>query len=243
MKTLEELIPQMSARSVVLSLLLGMRSGSLPVSSIIKVIKPLGFSAPALRTALSRMVANDDLDASGGVYTLAQRHQIRRGVQEERVNPELLVGGTGWKMAVITVAGRDAPSRAATREVLREHRYAELCNGVWLRPDNLAKSLPPMSEIQVFQAQHADEHKLVAYLWDLPAWAAEADLIIKALDPENEPSARFAAAAAAVRHLRSGPVLPAHLQPNNWPAKRLRNKYENYRHYIAQLASERIEDL
>ena len=241
MRTLKELTPTLSARSVLLSLLLGMETGSLPVSAIINVIEPLGFTAPTLRTALSRMVVNGDLKNFDGVYTLESKHQVRKRTQEEKVNPKFMVEETGWSMAVITATGRSASSRTITREILYEYRYAELCNGVWLRPDNLIKKLPLLNEIQVFTVKHDDEQYIVNCLWDLEVWAAEANLIIDALNYENEPNTRFLAAAAAVRHLKTDPVLPIRLQPNNWPAKDLLKAYKIYRHYITCLASERIE--
>lgn len=237
MRTLEELMPPLTARSVALSLLLGMECGSLPVSTIVRLVQPLGFSAAAMRTALSRMVASEDLEATDGIYRLGSLHRLRQGSQEAAIDPRLKPDDADWSLVVIVVKGRDAATRADTRAVLNERRYAPLRPGVWLRPDNLADGLRSMPELEAFTVHHKDEQSLLLRLWNLPTWAAEAQVIIDALDPKREPATRFVAAAAAVRHLRSDPVLPNRLRPPDWPAERLRDEYKSYRQHIARLAS------
>lgn len=238
MRKLEELLPSMTARSVALSLLLGMESGSLAVGTILRIVEPLGFSAPAMRTALSRMVANGDLEMSGGVYALGPKHRMRLEAHEEDIAPKLQPDEGSWCMAVISITGRPASSRALTRDALRGRRYAELREGVWLRPNNLVNGVPSMPEIEVFTAQHENEQRLVNHLWDLATWSAETNQILQALQPGSSPRLRFTAAAAAVRHLRNDPALPQRLRPDDWPTQLLLDEYKAYRHYIARLASE-----
>lgn len=231
----------LSTRSVILSLLLGIEEGSLPVGVMVRVLGPMGFSAAPIRTALSRMVTAGDLEAAGGgVYRLGKQHRIRQNVQDERIHPVTKPEDGAWAMAVVVVSGRDAARRAHTRQTLTAARYAELREGVWMRPDNLATPLPPLLDIEKFTLVPDDESTVVTRLWDLDVWAHEADLISEKLRNFDDPAAQFAAAAAAVRLLQTDPVLPDRLKPAGWPADTLRELYVSYRTYIAQLTNTEV---
>ena len=62
-----------NARSVVLSALLGYHPPELPISALVRIGALFGMADRTIRTAVSRMVSNGDLDASDGVYSLTQR--------------------------------------------------------------------------------------------------------------------------------------------------------------------------
>lgn len=226
----------LSTRSGILSLLLGIEEGRLPVRVIVRVLGPMGFEQAPIRTALSRMVATGDLEAEGGgVYRLGKRHRIRQSLQDERIYPVTKPDEGCWAMAVVVVSGRDAARRAHTRQILATARYAELREGVWMRPDNLVRALPPLLDLETFTLVPDDEGAIVNCLWDLDAWTREADQIAERLREFSDPAAQFAAAASAVRLLQTDPVLPARLMPANWPADVLRELYVNYSQYIAEL--------
>ncbi|MYR63731.1 PaaX domain-containing protein, C- domain protein, partial [Streptomyces sp. SID625] len=60
----------LSARSVVLSLLLGTHPPELPVKDLVRAVEPFGVGGSTLRAALSRMVAAGDLRRADGVHRL-----------------------------------------------------------------------------------------------------------------------------------------------------------------------------
>ena len=75
---------------------------------------------------------------------------------------------------MITSVGTDARTRAALRTTLQDKRFAELREGVWLRPDNLDVELTAdvLDRVRVLHARDDDPAELAARLWDLPGWAA-----------------------------------------------------------------------
>lgn len=235
-RTLTELTPPMTARSVALSLLLGTRPARMPAREITRVGELFGIAPATMRAALSRMVTAGDLVSKDAMYLLGPRHLERQARQETLVNPRRVPFDGRWHMVVVVVTGRDAAARGALRTTLAEHRYAELREGVWMRPANLAgHDLPELPEVHRLTAEPEDPAALVAHLWDLDTWAIEARLILGALTRPGQSQERFKAAAAAVRHLRTDPALPDELQPTNWPADELRWAYDDYRAQFADL--------
>ncbi|TQF69405.1 PaaX domain-containing protein, C- domain protein [Rhodococcus spelaei] len=243
-RTLAELAPPMTARSVVLSLLLGIRPARMPGREITRIGELFGIASSTMRAALSRMVAAGDLVSTDSMYLLGARHLERQALQEALVNPRRTPFDGGWDMVVVVVSGREAGARGALRMILAEHRYAELREGVWMRPANLAgHDLPPLDEVHRFTTVPENADALVAQLWELDTWAAEARLVLAALTVPEQSEARFMAAAAAVRHLRTDPALPDELLPENWPADELRWAYDDYRAQFAELSMrEEVED-
>ncbi|MGW4480471.1 PaaX family transcriptional regulator C-terminal domain-containing protein [Rhodococcus triatomae] len=236
-RTLTELTPPMTARSVVLSLLLGARPARLPGREITRTGELFGMAPSTMRAALSRMVAAGDLVSEDATYLLGARHLERQALQEVLVNPRRTPFDGQWDMVVVVVSGRDAAARGALRSTLAEHRYAELREGVWMRPANLSgHDLPPQDEVHRFATTPAEPVALVHQLWDLETWAAEARVILAALTVPGQSKERFMAAAAAVRHLRTDPALPDDLLPDNWPADELRWAYDDYRAQFAELS-------
>jgi hypothetical protein len=132
----------LSARSVVLSLLLGTHPPELPVRDLLRAVEPLGVAASTLRAALSRMVAAGDLRSADAVYLLSDRLLDRQRRQDIAVHPETRPWDGDWEMTVVTATGRGPAERAELRGELTALRLAELREGVWLRPANLLRPRP-----------------------------------------------------------------------------------------------------
>lgn len=224
-------IPPLSARSVVLSLMLGSGADGIPVRSLVEAGRYFGIADPTLRVALTRMVAAGDLDRSEGTYRLSARLRERRRRQDAALEPGLRGWDGGWEMVVITSTGRGATERAELRSTLTDLRLAELREGLWTRPANLARPLPswPAGLVEVFRAvPEGDPRDLLGRLWDLDRWAADARALLTGIEDADGPADRLAAAAALVRHLRTDPAPPAELAPPGWPAPELRARYARY---------------
>ncbi|MEW2134130.1 PaaX family transcriptional regulator C-terminal domain-containing protein [Streptomyces sp. NPDC005435] len=228
----------LSARSVVLSVLLGAHPPRLPVKDLLRLVEPFGVGGSTLRAALSRMVAAGDLRRTDAVYGLSDRLLARQRRQDEAVRP-LTRGWDGdWEMVVITATGRDPAARADLRSRLGELRLAELREGVWLRPANLERPLPAhLNDVALTYRGRPDEPapRLVSRLWPLPAWARTAYTLLNRAEAAGTPAARLAAYAAVVRHLLTDPVLPPELLPPDWPGERLRAAYAEYQRELAGL--------
>ena len=83
------------------------------------------------------MVSAGDLVRSEDGYRLSDRLLARQRRQDDAINPRLRKWDGTWTTLVITSVGTDARTRAALRTTLQDKRFAELREGVWLRPDNL----------------------------------------------------------------------------------------------------------
>ncbi|MFI2204885.1 PaaX family transcriptional regulator C-terminal domain-containing protein [Streptomyces sp. NPDC020192] len=221
----------LSARSVVLSLLLGAHPPQLPVKDLVRLVEPFGVGGSTLRAALSRMVAAGDLRRTDAVYRLSDRLLARQRRQDEALRPGTRAWDGDWEMVVITATGRGPAERAELRARLTALRLAELREGVWLRPANLDRPLPPdLRHVALTGTVRPDEpaRDLAARLWPLDAWAATARALLTHTAADRAPADRFTAYTAAVRHLLTDPVLPPELLPAHWPAEPLRTAYAAY---------------
>jgi phenylacetic acid degradation operon negative regulatory protein len=220
----------LSARSVVLSLLLGAHPPELPVSALVDAGELFDIAEPTLRVALTRMVAHGDLERTDGTYRLSERLLERQRRQDAALDPAGTWDGS-WEMVVVTSAGRSASARAELRTSLSELRLGELREGTWMRPANLRRALPvwPEDLISTFSTRPGqDPRELVGRLWDLKAWNRTGRELLEDIAAAHSAADRLTVAAAVVRHLRSDPALPADLLPADWTADALRSAYAAY---------------
>lgn len=224
-------IRPLSARSVVLSLLLGAHPPELAVRDLVAVADQFGIAESTLRVALTRMVAVGDLERTDGTYRLSPRLLDRQRRQDEALEPETTAWDGSWETVVVTEAGRSATDRADLRATLSELRLAELREGVWLRPANLARPLPawPVGLLSQFRSVPVDDPAVLAdRLWGLEQWNSTARTLLDAVTGPSSAAHRLAVAAAVVRHLRTDPALPEQLLPAAWAATDLQAAYAAY---------------
>ena len=225
----------LSARSVVLSLLLGTHPPELPVKDLVRAVEPFGVGGSTLRAALSRMVAAGDLRRTDAVYRLSDRLLARQRRQDEAVDARTRAWSGDWEMVVITATGRGPAERADLRARLTALRLAELREGVWLRPANLIRPLPgdldPVAESYTSRPDRP-ARELAAHLWPLGTWSATARALLAHIAGARHPADRLTAFAAVVRHLLTDPVLPPELLPEDWPGAALRAAYAEYQREI-----------
>jgi phenylacetic acid degradation operon negative regulatory protein len=222
----------LTARSVILSVLLGSHPARLPARALVRLGEGFDISEGTLRVALSRMAADGEVVAADGWYDLSGPLLDRQRRLDEGRAPQLRPWRGAWEMAVAppsppaTGAG---PERSAEAD-LALLRLAPLRDGVWLRPANLARPWPATLAAGwvAIEARPAAPALLAGRLWDLAAWAATAVALDAGLAAEGSPAGRFTWAAAIARHLRADPVLPRSLLPDGWPGPALRRAYGDY---------------
>jgi phenylacetic acid degradation operon negative regulatory protein len=220
----------MTARSVVLSVLLGAHPAWATSAELLRLTADFGIKETALRVALTRMVSAGDLIRSDDGYRLSERLLARQRRQDAAVAPVTRGWDGNWLTFVVTGVGADARDRAALRTALQHGRFGELREGVWLRPDNLAEKLP--ADIhrrgRVLNARDDAPADLAAALWDLAGWSKNGRRLLREINRTNDIPSRFCVAAAMVRHLLTDPVLPAELLPPDWPGGDLRIAYKDF---------------
>ncbi|MEV0239707.1 PaaX family transcriptional regulator C-terminal domain-containing protein [Streptomyces sp. NPDC050674] len=233
----------LSARSVVLSLLLGTHPPELPVRELVRLLEGFDVGGSTLRAALSRMVAAGDLRRTDGGYRLSDRLLERQRRQDDAVRPRTRAWDGDWEMVVITATGRGPAERADLRARLSGLRLAELREGVWLRPANLTRALPGDLD-QVVQRYTArpdrPSRELAETLWPLGDWSGTARALLAHIAGTSRPADRLAAFAAVVRHLLADPVLPPGLLPADWPGADLRAAYADYRRELIGAVGARV---
>lgn len=233
---------RLTARSVVLSTLLGAHPAAATAAELLRLTVDFGIPESTLRVALTRLVAAGDLLRDDGGYRLSDRLLARQRRQDRALDPRLRPWTGRWTTVLVTGSGDDARTRAALRAALADRRLAELREGVWLRPDNLAGDQPWDADIaarvRVLTARDERPAELAAQLWDLPGWSADGHRLLAELAAADGVPAGFTAAAAIVRHLLTDPVLPAQLLPADWPGEELRGRYGDF---VAELHRRRDE--
>jgi len=228
-------LSRMTARSVLLSVLLGAHPASASAAELIRLTSDFGLKESTVRVALTRLVSAGDLVRSADGYRLSDRLLARQRRQDDALQPRLRAWDGSWTTLVITSVGVDARTRASLRTTLHLNRFGELRDGVWLRPDNLDMRLPTeiTARVRVLRARDDAPDELAARLWDLPGWATTAEHLLDEIAAATDTPGRFVAAAAMVRHLLTDPVLPDDLLPLAWPGKELRHSYFRFAEELA----------
>lgn len=227
-----------SARSTLLSLMLGADVDSLSVRELVGLAGLVGVAEPTARVALSRMTATGDVvrDEEGG-YRLSARLLDRQRRQDESIRPRTRAWRGRWEMVVVTATGRAASERAELRTALTDLRLSELREGVWTRPANLRVELPDEVDAVVERfvaAPVADPGELARRLWDLDGWARRGQALLEATRTDDR-TVRFTACATSVSHLLKDPLLPGDLLPPAWPGDELREAHLASRTWINEL--------
>jgi phenylacetic acid degradation operon negative regulatory protein len=238
MPTTSTLVRPLTARSVVLSLLLGAHPPRLPVRDVVDAGEEFGISPATMRVALTRLVQAGDLVAEQAVYGLSSRHLERQQAQDSEMDPVRRRWDGTWETIVVASTGRDAASRADLRRRLTSRRLGMLREGVWMRPDNLARDDYPEPDTIRLLVNSVDVPDLAGRLWDLPRWAAIGRELLDATAHSPTFAERFTGAAALMRHLRTDPALPDELLPADWPGAAMRQGYEDFRTEIKRLRTE-----
>jgi phenylacetic acid degradation operon negative regulatory protein len=228
----------LSARSVMASLLLGRNPPAARGRDLVRWCALFGVSEGTARVALHRMVARGELDRRDDRYHLAGRLERRRGEQQASLSPDAPGSAWGgeWHMALLSSARAAARDRGRRRDLLRRAHFAELREGLWARPANCDP--PTVAGVDWWTARPGgDPAALAERLFRLAAWARRATQIRRTLAQVNAEleegdaglvADAFVAGAAALRHVRADPLVPAVLLPDAWPADELREDYATF---------------
>jgi phenylacetic acid degradation operon negative regulatory protein len=231
----------MQARSALFDLYgdyLRPRGGRAPVAALVRLLAPLGIAAPAVRTAVSRMVRQGWLHplrlSSGPGYLLTPKAARRLDDAAARIYRTARMPWDGrFDLLII-----DLPSRRTERQKLTASLhflgYGAVTENTWVatRPAEEATALLTEAGVRYerFTSVHAGgpagAAALVRRAWDLPALGAAYERFVRDLRPvvaadhssdEAAYAARFTLVHAWRTFLFSDPQLPAALLPERWP--------------------------
>ena len=240
-----------NARSLVLSILLGLDPPTLPARSLVAVGELFGIAGGTVRTAVSRMVAAGELTADGDGYRLVGRLLERKAAQDIGRAPAPGDWDGTWWLAVVTAPRRSVAERRAFRTDMANLRMGELRPDTWMRPANL-DGPAGVASLAVVRGELTGEDpvELAARLWPLGALAHEARDLIERIDAVEPTLAvgdgralppAITLAAEVVRLLRDEPLLPPSLTPQPWPVDDLRARYRSFDRAIGRAMADALQ--
>lgn len=231
----------MHARSALFDLYgdhLRTRGSEAPVAAIVRLLAPVGIAAPAVRTAISRMVAQGWLEpvnlAWGRGYRTTPMANRRLDAAGDRIYRRVTQEWDGsWHLAFVDPpAARSA--RARLRADLAFLGYAELADHVWVSPfpsEELASVLE-RGGATARTARALDVEPAPTGAWDLEElcssyqqWLATTEELVRAQvrahdDPDEAAFAgRFHLVHEWRKFLFADPQLPDELLPTDWPGR------------------------
>lgn len=213
------------------------RGGHARVAALVRLLAPLGIAAPAVRTAVSRMVRQGWLQperlASGPGYALTPKAVRRLDEAAARIYRTSDLAWDGHWHLIVTSHVRDRSARERLRSTFSYLGYASLADSTWIGPrgsDEVDALLDAEGlRAERFLAEHDGlSSDLVARAWDLSSlarayerWLTDATMTVDALPPDPTDEQAFAARSALVHSWRlflfRDPALPRTLLPPVWP--------------------------
>ena len=232
----------MQARSALFDLYgdyLRPRGGRAPVAALVRLLAPLGIAAPAVRTAVSRMVRQGWLHplrlSTGPGYLLTPKAARRLDEAAGRIYRTTKVTWDGTFDLIVLDASVPRPDRARLAANLAFLGYGNMDDGTWLatRPAEEAESLLAEAGLRYerFTATHAagtpGAVALVRRAWNLDEIAGAYEQFVRELRPvvnavtesstdEEAYSARFRLVHVWRTFLFRDPQLPPELLPDRW---------------------------
>jgi phenylacetic acid degradation operon negative regulatory protein len=236
----------MQARSALFDLYgdhLRPRGGRAPVAALVRLLAPIGIAAPAVRTAVSRMVRQGwlipvRLSGSPG-YQLTVKAVHRLDQAAARIYRTARPGWDGAFDLIVLAPPVRRSERARMAATLSYLGYGNLDPTTWVSPRQAEEVDAALAEAGVtferFTARHAagtpgpdgdGAAGLVRRAWDLgrlgeayERFLAEQDraMAVDLADDEGAYAARFRLVHAWRTFLFSDPQLPDALLPHPWP--------------------------
>lgn len=217
-----------------------------PVSALVRLLEPVGIAAPAVRTAISRMVMQEWLapvGVDGGRGYRATTQAIRRldeaGARIYRTRDRTWDGT--WHLVIVEPI-RSRTARTRLRSALQWAGYAELTDRTWVSPwpqPELAELLS-REEVTAARAEVTsfDPPELPASKWDLTAlgeeyaaWLDRARSAPWRTDDADPDCADFAHRFHLVHEWRNflfrDPGLPEVFLPADWPGREAATFFRN----------------
>lgn len=237
------------------------RGGAAAIAALVRLLEPLGFEAPAIRTAVSRMVRQDWLrpvrlpDGPGYALTgRAERRLDEAATRIYRTRPSTWDGR--WHVLVLA----ELPTRGARERLdssLRLIGYGPLGPTTWVAP-RPSTELPDVLAAEdlagrTFHGAHdGDDAELAARAWDLDALGADYTEFVREWRPVmsavdgSVPAAAFAASQRLLHAWRKflfrDPGLPEKVLPRNWPGHAAADFFDEHTARLAPAAEKFVSE-
>jgi phenylacetic acid degradation operon negative regulatory protein len=218
------------------------RGDRAPVAALVRLLEPLGIAAPAVRTAVSRMVAQGWLEpvslSAGAGYAATPRAIRRLDEAAARIYAGDPADWDGRWHLVLLPPIRDRARRQRVRTGLGWAGYGELAPGTWASPWPRPGTVDALAREEVAAATAVatdfDPPAVPLAAWDLDAlakqyadWLATAEQEAARADGDGDPdraayARRFRLVHEWRKFLFDDPGLPDALLPADWPGRAAR---------------------
>ena len=258
----------MQARSALFDLYgdhLRRRGGHAPVSGLIRLLAPLGIAAPAVRTAVSRMVRQGWLTpvrtAGGAGYRLTGRAGLRLEEAGARIYRTDKLAWDGRFDLVLVTNPTTRPERERLAANLTFLGYGRLDGCVWIAARAAGEVDSMLNDAGVrferLSATHtagpAGARVMVGRAWDLQAIGAQYTAFIermapvmRSVDKQADDETSFAARSRLVHEWRaflfSDPQLPSSLLPDPWPGDAAATFFDRHADRLRPAADRFVDD-
>jgi phenylacetic acid degradation operon negative regulatory protein len=223
------------------------RGGEASISAIIRLLDALDIAAPAVRTAVSRMVRQGWLEPvrrpSGPGYRLTNRAWRRLDEAAVRIFGKQDLDAWDGRWSVLVVERTNQRSRRERLARGLEYLgFRQLDPNAWVAPRGSLEAEAVISaeglRFDEFHAEFAGESReLVDRLYSLRAlaaayrrWLDNAETVVAATTDEPDDRAAFAARAELLHEWRKflfrDPGLPTALVPADWPGTAARRYFD-----------------
>ena len=213
------------------------RGGQAPVAALVRLLGTLSISAPAVRTAVSRMARQGWLTPvrlpGGAGYRLTPRATSRLRQAGDRIYAVSAPAWDGRWHVVVLEPISERPRRERLRSSLGYLGYAAVDGSAWISPRRSPELDALLAAERVralrFHADfEGDARGLAARAWDIDGMARTyrrgleiADVLTSRAGPGQGDDAVFAIRSELVHEWRKflfvDPGLPAELMPAPWP--------------------------
>jgi phenylacetic acid degradation operon negative regulatory protein len=213
------------------------RGEQAPVAALVRLLAPVGISAPAVRTAVSRMARQGWLDpvrtADGAGYRLTPRAVRRLRQAADRIYRLDAPAWDGRWHVVVVERVTERSGRDRLKSALAYLGYACVDGSTWISPYQSVELDGLLAAEQIradqFHASYDGEaRELAARAWDIDGlarayrqWIGLASELLLPPGRDFPDEAVFAARSKLVHEWRKflfvDPGLPAELLPARWP--------------------------
>jgi len=238
------------------------RGGRAPVAALVRLLAPLDIAAPAVRTAVSRMVRQGWLEPvrlpGGPGYALTARAVRRLDEAAARIYRTGRTDWDGtWHLAV-TSTPMERSKRDRLRAAMTFLGFAQLDDATWIGPrwseevDVLLETEGVRAER--FVARHdGDSLGLVRRAWDVEGlarsysrWLGDAERLVDAAgrDPDDEQAfaTRFRLVHEWRKFLFLDPGVPRQLLPADWPGDKAADFFDAESERLRPAATRFVDD-
>lgn len=242
------------------------RGGEIWTGSLIKLLKHLGMSEQAVRSALSRMWKKGWLKrrrvGRRSYYSLTKKSQRLLAAGAQRIfEPEEGQWSGDWYVVTYSIPEEKRRQRNKLRRQLTWMGCGAFNTAIWISPYDVTSNVLEVSgrlgieqHVQVFRAQHlgfADAQELVARCWDLDRINGQYAVFMEKYQPmlerdkerlENwidvDPAECFTTRFMLLHEYREFPFVDPHLPPELLPSDWLSVRAtELFKEYYALLTA------